>query len=102
MLYRPEVENYINDLVHILFKKDYYSYLENAILYKDKIIDFIEENISTFPCKTSPLRLKALGSKYIFCKINSHTTWYIFFESKGNTFIVTYIFNNHSEQAKWI
>ncbi len=53
--YKPEVETYINELVYILYTKSYFSYLENAIAYKDKIIDFIEANISGFPYKRTPL-----------------------------------------------
>ena len=96
ILYKPQVEFYINNLVFILFQNDYFSYLENAIRYKDKIIDFIEEN------KTTPLQLKEFGSNYIFYKSNSRTTWYIFFENKGNNYIITYITNSNSEQAKWL
>jgi hypothetical protein len=40
ILYQPEVESYLNELTFILFEEEYFSYLENSILYKDKIIDF--------------------------------------------------------------
>ena len=102
ILYKPQVEFYINNLVFILFENNYFNYLENAICYKDKIIDYIEENITTFPHKTTPLELKEFGSNYIFYKSNSRTTWYIFFESKGKNYIITYITNSNSEQAKWL
>ena len=102
IFYKSEVVTFVNELVYLLFKEDYFSYIENAISYKDEIIDFIENNISTFPYRFSPLKLKKLGSKYIFFKSNSRTTWYIFFENKGSVFIVTFITNNHSELAKYL
>lgn len=85
IFYKPEVENYINELILILYNDNYFSYLENAIAYKDKIIDFIEVNISSFPSKPTPLELYNLGSNYIFYKSNPRTTWYIFFERRKNT-----------------
>ena len=40
-----EVENFINDLVFILYKEGYFSYLEDAIEYKDKIIKILEDRV---------------------------------------------------------
>ncbi|MES2240340.1 MAG: hypothetical protein V4497_08795 [Bacteroidota bacterium] len=102
IFYKAEVENYINELIYILYKENYFSYLENAIEYKDRIIDFIEQNIASFPSKTTPLALYHLGSKYIFYKSNQRTTWYIFFEKKENQYLITFITNNHTEIAKFL
>lgn len=49
VFYKSEVELFINELIYILYKEDYFNYLENAIEYKDTIIDFIEQNIASFP-----------------------------------------------------
>ena len=100
--YRTEVETYLNELIFILFKENYFSYLENSILYKDKIIDFVENNITTFPSRKTPTELKIFGSNYIFYKSNQRTTWYIFFENKNNNFLITNIINSHCEEAKWL
>ena len=100
--YRTEVETYLNELIFILFKENYFSYLENSILYKDKIIDFVENNITTFPSRKTPTELKNFGSNYIFYKSNQRTTWYIFFENKNNNFLITNIINSHCEEAKWL
>jgi len=100
VLFKPEVEHFLNELIYILYKENYFSYLENAIDYKDKIIDFIEENISNFPYKNTPLPLYSLGSKYIFYNSNSRTTWYVFFENEDHQYLTTYIANNHTEIAK--
>ncbi|QTE21548.1 hypothetical protein [Polaribacter cellanae] len=74
--YKPEVVKYINDLV---FKLN-----ENAIEYKNNLLDFIEKDISIFPKKLTPLSIAYLGSNYIFLK------------KKKNTYLVTYITNNHN------
>ncbi|WP_262493876.1 hypothetical protein [Flavobacterium daejeonense] len=36
IFYKAEVKNYINELIYILHKENYFSYLENAIEYKDQ------------------------------------------------------------------
>lgn len=102
IVYKTEVENYLNELIFNLFKEKYFSYLENSILYKDKIIDFIESDIATFPSKKTPAALKNFGSKYIFYKSNQRTTWYVFFENKNNNYLITNIINSHCEETKWL
>ncbi len=102
ILYRPEVEMYLNELIFVLFKKKYFIYLENSILYKDKIIDFIESDIATFPSKKTPTALKNFGSRYIFYKSNQRTTWYVFFENKNNNYLITNIINSHCKEIKWL
>jgi hypothetical protein len=102
ILYKPEVEIYLNGLIFDLFHEKYFSYLENSILYKDKIIDFIESDIATFPSKKTPAALKTFGSKYIFYKSNQRTTWYVFFENKDNNYLITNIINSHYKETKWL
>ncbi len=102
IFYKSEVTNFLNELVYLLFKDDYFRYIENAIDYKDKLIEFIENNISTFPYKYTPVKLRNLGSKYIYYKSNSRTTWYIFFEKNDGIYVITFITNNHSELAQFL
>ena len=100
--HRPEVINYLNQLAYTLFEKDYFHSLESAVTYKNKIIEFIDDSIVTFPSKETPANIQYLGSNYIFYKSNQRTTWYIFFEQKGNDFLITNILNNNSEEIKWL
>jgi hypothetical protein len=102
VFYKLEVEDYFNELVFNLFKENYFSYLENAITYKDKILYFIENNISIFPSRKTPIQLKDFGSTYIFYKSNQHTTWFIFFEKSENNYLITNIINSHSQEVKWL
>jgi hypothetical protein len=65
IIYKREVERYINDLVFILFKEEYFGFSESAVIYKDKIIEFLEDNIATFPSRKTPIELSSFGSNYI-------------------------------------
>jgi hypothetical protein len=66
LFYKPEVEHYFNELVLNLFNQDYFSYLENAIIYKDKILYFIENNISTFYIKGNTKKTSIVWEKLYF------------------------------------
>lgn len=93
-----EMEN----LALILFKENYFSYQSNADFYVDEIFDFIENDIHTFPHKSTPKKLSHLGSNYIFYKSNARTTWFVFFEKFEENYFVTGILNNHCEEAQFI
>jgi hypothetical protein len=90
VIYKREVERYINDLVFILFKEEYFGFLESAVIYKDKIIEFVEDNIATFPSRKTPIELSSFGSNYIF------------FERIENNYLITNIINSHCKEAKWL
>lgn len=90
----------MDELVYTLFEEEYFSYSENAQLYVDKIVDFIISEINNFPHIVTPQKLHYLGSYYIFYKSNTRTTWYIFFEKKSQSYLITGIVNNHCEEAK--
>ncbi|HAH56045.1 MAG TPA: hypothetical protein DCM02_12380, partial [Flavobacterium sp.] len=89
------VLDYLDDLVFILFKEEYFGFMQSSYDYVDKIIDFINYNITTFPSRKTPPELKNFGSNYIFYKSNQRTTWYVFFENKNNNFLITNIINSH-------
>ncbi len=93
---------FLNDLTLILFHKDYFSYFENTVIYKDKIIEFIEQDIQNFPARKTPDKLKNFGSNYTFYKSNQRTTWYIFFEQMNNNYLITNIINSNSEEVKFL
>ena len=100
VIFDGEVLNYFDELVFTLFKKEYFSFPENAKKYVDTIVGFVTAEIFTFPPKKTPKSLQYLGSSYIFFKSNQRTTWYIFFEKKEQLFLITGIINNHCNEAK--
>lgn len=96
----PFVINYLDELVRILYKKEYFGYLETAEEYVSKIYDVIPDIIKLNIHKSIPESLHYLGSNYIFYKSNQRTTRYVFFEKRKNDFLITGIINNHCEEAK--
>ena len=100
VVFTPHIIDYLDDLVRILYKKEYFGFIESAEEYVSKIYDAVPENIKSSTHKLTPKSLKYLGSNYIFFKSNNRTTWYIFFEKRESVFLITGIINNHCEEAK--
>ena len=100
IIFTPQVIVFLDELVQVLYKKEYFGFIETAENYVYEIYDSVDENINAQKHKTTPKQLKHLGSKYIFYKSNSRTVWYIFFETKNQKYLITGIINNHTEQAK--
>ena len=102
IIYSREFIEYLDTLVQILYRKEYFGFIESCDLYISKIYDFVEESINTFPSKKTPQQLYHLGSNYIFYKSNQRTTWYVFFENSKNNYLITNITNSHCEEVKWL
>lgn len=100
IIFTPNVIDYLDELVRILYKKEYFGYLETAEEYVSKIYDAIPDIIKLNIHKPTPKSLHYLGSNYIFYKANQRTTWYVFFEKKNHDYLITGIINNHCEEAK--
>jgi len=99
--FQNNVLNYFDKLIFVLFEDEYFGFVESSEEYINRIIDFTYSNIDTFPSRKTPIQLQKFGRNYIFYKINSRTTWYIFFEKKDSDYFVTHLMNNHCEDAKW-
>ncbi|MEM6516799.1 MAG: hypothetical protein AAF688_11500 [Bacteroidota bacterium] len=91
--------DYLDKLVYAIYDDRYFSDYLSAKAYIDKIIHYVEDNISEFPAKTTPERLVYLGKFYLFYKANNRTTWFIFFYKRNEDFVVTGILNNHIQEA---
>ncbi len=102
IIYIPEVEVYLEDLVDVLFYEEYFGFEDAAQNYAEKIVHFIEESIQTFPPKKTPKELKNFGQNYIFYKLTQRTTWYVFFEQFDNNYLITNIINSNSEEVKFL
>lgn len=99
IIFPPNVIDFLDGLVRILYKKEYFGFIETAEEYVSKIYDFVQDNITFSTHKVTPKKLKYLGSNYIFYKSNNRTTWYIFFEKRNQNYLITGIINNHCEEA---
>ena len=100
VVFTPNVISFLDDLVRILYKKEYFGFIETAEEYVSKIYDAVPENIKSSTHKLTPKSLKYLGSSYIFYKSNNRTSWYVFFEKSDKNYLITGIINNHCEEAK--
>ncbi|MGC4129911.1 MAG: hypothetical protein QM564_10280 [Bergeyella sp.] len=86
----------IEELIEILFEKEYFGFEEDCYIYAGKIYDFVEDSIEKPISKATPEKFKKHGKFYIKYKANHRTHWYIFFNQKGNQILVNYILNNHN------
>lgn len=100
VVFTPQVIDFLDNLVQILYKDEYFGFIESAEDYVSKIYDTIPDIIKLDIYKTTPQKLKYLGSNYIFYKSNNRTTWFVFFEKQNNNYLITSILNNHCEEAK--
>ena len=94
-----KVVDFLDDLSKVLYKKEYFGFIESADEYVLKIYDDIDKNIFLNFHKKSPQKLLYLGKYYIFYNSNKRTTWYVFFEKSANNYLITGILNNHCEEA---
>ena len=98
----PEVKQYLNNLITILYEKGYFSYEESAKKYVDDLFDDITNNLSSKLCKPAPKHFERYGKnmEYATFKKSKHTTWYVFFDIyKYNDeviYLVRHIENNHT------
>ena len=100
IVFTPQVIDFLDDLVRVLYKKEYFGFMKSAEEYVSKIYDAVPESIKLPTHRLTPKNLKYLGSNYIFYKFNNRTTWYIFFEKRNQNYLITGIINNHCEEAK--
>lgn len=100
VIFTPSVISYFDDLVIILYKKEYFGFIESAEEYVDNIYDAVPERIKKSQHKKAPKSLQYLGLNYIFYKPNTRTTWYVFFEKRNQNYLITGIINNNSIEVK--
>ncbi len=98
--YRPEVQEYLYDLVRVLYKKGYFGFMESAQEYVDGITNDIERYIHTTTHHPTTGRLKKYGKYYAsFPRKHKRTTWYVFFNKNKDRYSIKYIVNNHGPKA---
>ena len=102
VLAKPEVIDYLEELVSILFEKEYFGYKEFAIHYVDDLIDNINANLPQKLIKSAPQIFEKYGKnlKYASFKKSKQTIWYVFFEiykeNEKIIYLIKHIENNHT------
>ncbi|AWK04385.1 hypothetical protein HYN56_09115 [Flavobacterium crocinum] len=66
VVFTPSVISYLDDLVLILYKKEYFGFIESAEKYVDDIYDAVSDRIKKSSHKKTQKPLKYLGAEYIF------------------------------------
>jgi len=89
-----ELISKLNNLVDILFYKEYFDFIDSAKAYVDNIYDFIY-TIPTLTRKRT--KNKKHGAFYCSYKPNRNTTWYITFDAEDDVYLIKNITNNHSK-----
>ena len=98
----PEVKEYLNNHVAILYEKEYFGFEDAAIKYVDEQLDDIIANLPTKQHKPAPKHFNKYGKGMYYARFrkNRQTTWYAFFskymEKKETFYVIRYIANNHT------
>lgn len=98
----PEVLDYFEDLMEILYQKEYFGFRVSARKYVTELIEEIEAYLPIVQQKTAPKYFDRYGKNMnyaVFCK-NKRTSWYVFFTTyeveNEKIYLVRYIANNHT------
>jgi len=105
VIFLPEVRQYYQSLVPILYEKGYFSYKEDARKYVKELIFDIKTNLPNRPKRPAPKYFSdryGMGLYYAVFKVkNKRTQWYAFFRlyKKDGELLyqVRYITNNHKD-----
>lgn len=101
IVYQKQVLEFLDDLMFILFKNEYFSYQENAIQYVENLVHYISNNINKPPEKFTPKPLQKFAHYFFTYAANNHTTWYILYHKQEHRYIISHIFNNHCKEAQY-
>jgi hypothetical protein len=99
ILVTPPVHQQLNDLINILYQANYFSNYDNAVNYVNDLIDKIKHYLPILKPKQPRFHRPEYGknAQYVTIRKNKYTSYIIFFLQKGNTYIITYIGNNHTD-----
>ena len=98
----PEVYDFLENLVVVLYEKEYFGFEEDARKYVDELYWDITNNLSICVKKRAPAYFDRYGEGmyYAVFKKNKRTSWYAFFriyeENEEIIYQIRYIANNHT------
>lgn len=95
IIFSTNIEAYLKELVDILYEKKYFGFEEDARIYVQEIVEFILHYDFKVNVRKTDKNFKMFGSNFIKYKANNNTSWYIFFDKRGNQFLINHILNNH-------
>ena len=98
----PETLDYLENLVIILYEKEYFSFIETSNSYVYDLLYKIKTTLPMLPSKPAPKHFEKYGKnmEYAVFKKSKHTQWYVFFKvykkDGEDIYQVRYIANNHT------
>jgi hypothetical protein len=100
----PEVLQYLEDLVIILYDKGYFGFKESSRSYVIELFNDIKTTLPIRTHKPAPAYFNKYGNNMDYAvfrvRKSKHTQWYVFFtiyKEYGETiYLVRYIANNHT------
>ncbi|MDR2146662.1 MAG: hypothetical protein LBE91_09430 [Tannerella sp.] len=101
VLFLPEVRQYVKDLVPLLYRTEYFSYLEKSQQYVRELIDDIITNLPRKRHKPAPAYFDRYGKNMQYAgfrKTNRQhgTSFFTTYRVNNKTvYLVRYISNNH-------
>jgi hypothetical protein len=103
VIFTPKVLDYFEDLVVILYQKEYFSFLESSKKYVDELVDDIKINLPVKSKKEAPQYFTDKYGKGLYYAVfpkSKRTKWYVFFRmyqiDDEPYYQVRYIANNHT------
>jgi hypothetical protein len=92
-----DVEIFLDELLVVLYGKNYFSFPDDAEKYVKAIVKYIEYYTGILPGTPAPAQFTRYGKdmKYITYRANKATQWYIFYQQSENVFLIRHITNNH-------
>jgi hypothetical protein len=102
VIIEKSVIDYFDNLVFNLFDQDYFGFVESALDYVARILSFIQSDLPKKQHKKTPIELLKYGTYYTSYKANTSTTWYIFFETSKDKYVVRKILNNHLQEIQFL
>lgn len=103
VLFLPEVEDYLFELIEILYHKKYFGFKESALNYIVDLKSDIENHLLTKLKRPAPPYFDRYGKKMLYSVFEKikNTQWYVFFnvyqEHDGQIILlIRYISNNHT------
>ena len=101
VIFLPEVEDYLFELIQILYNKEYFGFPESAVRYVEEFVTDITNNLPQRQSKPAPPYFNLYGNamSYTAFPKSKNTVWYVFYNTyeagDSTVFLVRYISNNH-------
>jgi hypothetical protein len=93
--FEPSVKFKLLTLIEVLFKKEYFGFIESALEYVDKLESFA----LNIPQERRRLCKNPRYGKW-YCKYNANkkTTWFFTFDTDGEYYLIRNVLNNHTSE----